>query len=209
MQISPQQKILLEALSNYVDDVEEVGERLLNFCILIEKSNKLHNLTSVKGLDNMITKHLLDSLSIKNLLIGKKILDIGSGAGLPSIPLAFVCPAKNFFLLDSNNKKIIFLNHVKISLGIENIFPEHERVENLDGKRSFDTIVCRSFSSLAKIYSRTKNLKKNEGKIIAMKGKFPKDELAELQTLDSKIRLHVEKLKIPGLEADRHAVIIY
>ena len=72
MQISPHQKILLEALSNYVDDVEEVGERLLNFCILIEKSNKLHNLTSVKGLDDMIIKHLLDSLSIKNLLVGKK-----------------------------------------------------------------------------------------------------------------------------------------
>ena len=208
MQISPQQKILLEALSNYVDDVEEVGERLLNFCILIEKSNKLHNLTSVKGLDDMIIKHLLDSLSIKNLLIGKKILDIGSGAGLPSIPLAFVCPAKNFFLLDSNNKKIIFLNHAKINLSLENIRPIHERIENYNNEKNFDTVVCRSYASLSTIYSNSKKNLKDKGIIIAMKGKYPYKEITEFEALHSGISFNVKKLNVPGLKAERHAVII-
>lgn len=202
-------KIFFDVLENNFQVAESVSKKFVEFCEIIQQSNELFNLTSIKKIDDMLIKHILDSLSIQYLVSGRKILDIGTGAGLPGVPLALVNTESDFFLLDSNNKKIIFLNHVKISLGIENIFPEHERVENLDSKRSFDTIICRSFSSLAKIYSRAKNLKKNEGKIIAMKGKFPKDELAELQTLDSKIRLDVEKLKIPGLEADRHAVIIY
>ena len=202
-------KVFFDVLDNNFQVAESVSEKFVEFCEIIQQSNELFNLTSIKKIDDMLIKHILDSLSIQYLVSGRKILDIGTGAGLPGVPLALVNTESDFFLLDSNNKKIIFLNHVKISLGIENIFPEHERVENLDSKRSFDTIICRSFSSLAKIYSRAKNLKKNEGKIIAMKGKFPKDELAELQTLDSKIRLDVEKLKIPGLEADRHAVIIY
>ena len=202
-------KVFFDVLDSNFQVAESVSEKFVEFCEIIQQSNELFNLTSIKKIDDMLIKHILDSLSIQYLVSGRKILDIGTGAGLPGVPLALVNTESDFFLLDSNNKKIIFLNHVKISLGIENIFPEHERVENLDSKRSFDTIICRSFSSLAKIYSRAKNLKKNEGKIIAMKGKFPKDELAELQTLDSKIRLDVEKLKIPGLEADRHAVIIY
>ena len=202
-------KNFFEVLENNFQIAESVAKKFVEFCEIIQQSNEHFNLTSIKKMDDMLIKHILDSLSIQHLVSGRKILDIGTGAGLPGVPLALVNTESDFFLLDSNNKKIIFLNHVKISLGIENIFPEHERVENLDGKRSLDTIVCRSFSSLAKIYLRTKNLKKNEGKIIAMKGKFPKDELAELQTLDSKIMLHEEKLKIPGLEADRHAVIIY
>ena len=202
-------KIFFDVLENNFQIAESVAKKFVEFCEIIQQSNEHFNLTSIKKMDDMLIKHILDSLSIQHLVSGRKILDIGTGAGLPGVPLALANTESDFFLLDSNNKKIIFLNHVKISLGIENIFPEHERVENLDGKRRFDTIVCRSFSSLAKIYLRAKNLKKNEGKIIAMKGKFPKDELAELQTLDSKIRLHVEKLKIPGLEADRHAVIIY
>ena len=202
-------KIFFDVLENNFQISESVAKKFVEFCEIIQQSNEHFNLTSIKKMDDMLIKHILDSLSIHHLVSGRKILDIGTGAGLPGVPLALVNTESDFFLLDSNNKKIIFLNHVKISLGIENIFPEHERVENLDSKRSFDTIICRSFSSLAKIYLRAKNLKKNEGKIIAMKGKFPKDELAELQTLDSKIRLDVEKLKIPGLEADRHAVIIY
>ena len=202
-------KVFFDVLDNNFQVAESVSEKFVEFCEIIQQSNELFNLTSIKKIDDMLIKHILDSLSIQYLVSGRKILDIGTGAGLPGVPLALVNTESDFFLLDSNNKKIIFLNHVKISLGIENIFPEHERVENLDSKRSFDTIICRSFSSLAKIYLRAKNLKKNEGKIIVMKGKFPKDELAELQTLDSKIRLDVEKLKIPGLEADRHAVIIY
>ena len=153
-------KNFFDVLENNFQIAESVAKKFVEFCEIIQQSNEHFNLTSIKKMDDMLIKHILDSLSIQHLVSGRKILDIGTGAGLPGVPLALANTESDFFLLDSNNKKIIFLNHVKISLGIENIFPEHERVENLDGKRSFDTIVCRSFSSLAKIYLRTKNLKK-------------------------------------------------
>ena len=145
MQISSRQKFFLETLSNYLNDTQEIGRKLLFFCELIKKSNKLYNLTSINSLDDMIIKHLLDSLSIRHLIMGKKILDIGAGAGFPSIPLAFVCKDKHFFLLDANNKKIIFLNHAKINLGLENICPVHERIENYNKEKDFDNKVHQEF----------------------------------------------------------------
>ena len=208
MQISAHQKFFFEALSNYVNDTQEVGEKLLHFCELISKSNKLYNLTSINSLENMIIKHLLDSLSIKNLLMGKKILDIGAGAGFPSIPLACVCKDKHFFLLDSNNKKIIFLNHAKINLGLENIYSVHERIENYNQESNFDTVVCRSYASLSKIYSNSKKNLREKGIIIAMKGKYPHAEIDDLKNLNKGLNFTVKKLDVPGLNADRHAVII-
>ena len=208
MQISSHQKLFFEALSNYVNDPHEVGKKLLYFCELIKKSNNLYNLTSINNLEDMIIKHLLDSLSIRNLLMGKKILDIGAGAGLPSIPLASVCQDKHFFLLDANNKKIIFLNHAKINLSLENISPVHERIENYNKEMNFDTVICRSYASLSKIYSNSRKNLKKKGIIIAMKGKYPHEEIKELENLQKDLNFIVEKLDVPGLDADRHAVII-
>jgi len=198
----------LEILDKSFDVSNSIGIKMIKLCELIKKSNEHFNLTSITKLEDMLSKHIFDSLSIKHLVSGKNILDIGSGAGLPGIPLALSAPDSNFFLLDSNNKKIIFLNHVKISLEIENIFPKHDRVENFDSDVHFDTIVCRSYASLAKIYFNSKKYTDNGGKIIAMKGKMPKEEIAELKKVAGKVDCKIEKLMIPGLAAERHAVII-
>ena len=198
----------LEILDKSFDVSNSIGIKMIKLCELIKKSNEHFNLTSITKLEDMLSKHIFDSLSIKHLVSGKNILDIGSGAGLPGIPLALSAPDSNFFLLDSNNKKIIFLNHVKISLEIENIFPKHDRVENFDSDVHFDTIVCRSYASLAKIYINSKKYTDNGGKIIAMKGKMPKEEIAELKKVAGKVECKIEKLMIPGLAAERHAVII-
>ena len=198
----------LEILDKSFDIGNSIGIKMIELCELIKKSNEHFNLTSITKLEDMLSKHIFDSLSIKHLVSGKNILDIGSGAGLPGIPLALSAPDSNFFLLDSNNKKIIFLNHVKISLEIENIFPKHDRVENFDSDVHFDTIVCRSYASLAKIYLNSKKYTDNGGKIIAMKGKMPKEEIAELKKVAGKVECKIEKLMIPGLAAERHAVII-
>ena len=208
MEISPKEKFFFNALAEFAAGSQEDGHVMLEFCKLIKKSNKLHNLTSIKNLDDMLIKHVLDSLSIKNFLVGKNILDVGSGAGLPSIPLAVICPNKQFSLLDANNKKVIFLNHVKINLAIRNINPIHARIEDFNHETSFDTIVCRSYASLSKIYINSKKNLKDKGIIIAMKGKFPYQEIEELEALNKSVSLKVEKLDVPGLEAERHAVII-
>ena len=198
-----------KALSEYISNADFVGEKMITFCDLIIKSNKLHNLTSIIQVDEMLKKHILDSFSINKLMKGKSVLDIGSGAGLPGIPLAIANPEQKYLLLDSNNKKIIFLNHVKINLDVKNVNLLHSRIEDFRSKDGFDTIVCRSYSSLSTIYlNSTKHLRK-EGIIIAMKGKFPERELSELKAIDKNVDYEVKNLKVLGLKAERHAVIIF
>ena len=197
------------ALEEYTNSGLQLGNILLNFCKLIQKSNKLYNLTSIIQTEEMLSKHILDSLSINYLIKGKNVLDIGSGAGLPGIPLAVINPDINFLLLDSNNKKIIFLNHVKINLNVKNIDLVHARIEDFNNDVRFDTIICRSYASLSKIYLNSKKHLKNHGIIIAMKGKEPYQELKELREISKDICVDVNSLNVPGLVAERHAIIIY
>ena len=188
--------------------INDAEIKLLKFCDYIKKSNKLYNLTSIKEIEDMLIKHVLDSLSIKKFIKGNNILDIGTGAGLPGIPLAIMLPDYKFSLIDSNNKKIIFLNHVKINLNIINIDLLHKRIESLDSNNLFDTVVCRSYASLVKIYSNSSKHLNKDGIIVAMKGKFPKEEIKELEGLKEDIVINIERLNVAGLSADRHAVII-
>jgi len=197
------------ALEEYTNSGLQLGNILLNFCKLIQKSNKLYNLTSIIQTEEMLSKHILDSLSINYLIKGKNVLDIGSGAGLPGIPLAVINPDINFLLLDSNNKKIIFLNHVKINLNIKNIDLVHARIEDFNNDVRFDTVICRSYATLSKIYLNSKKHLKNRGIIIAMKGKEPYQELKELREISKDICVDVKSLNVPGLVAERHAIIIY
>jgi len=209
MQNNKIKDFFFEALSEYTKDGQIVGDKLIKFCKLIKKSNKIYNLTTITEMNEMLSKHILDSLSIKELIKGEDILDIGSGAGLPGIPLAITSPEVKFTLLDSNNKKIIFLNHVKMNLGIKNIDLMHERIEDFDSGNGFDTIICRSYASLATIYLNSKKNVRKEGIIVAMKGKLPYQELDELKGLDKNIRFEVKRLDVPGLQAERHAIIIF
>ena len=198
-----------KALSEYISNADVIGEKMIAFCDLIIKSNKLHNLTSITQMDEMLKKHILDSFSINKLIKGKSVLDIGSGAGLPGMPLAIANPEQKYLLLDSNNKKIIFLNHVKINLDVKNVNLLHSRIEDFRSKDGFDTIVCRSYSSLSTIYLNSEKHLRKEGIIIAMKGKFPERELSELKTIDKNVDYEVKNLKVLGLKAERHAVIIF
>ncbi len=200
------ESFFLEELAQHTDDPKIVGEKLIQFCEHIKKANRIYNLTSITNINDMLIKHVLDSLSIKEFLKGRDILDIGSGAGLPGIPLAITTPRKFFLLIDSNNKKITFLNHVKISLDIENVNLLHKRVEDLCHDSVFDTVICRSFASLRKIFENAeKHLKKN-GIVVAMKGKYPDQELKDL---DKDVEHKTHKLNVPGLDAERHAIIMY
>jgi 16S rRNA (guanine527-N7)-methyltransferase len=198
-----------KALSEYISNADAVGEKMITFCDLIIKSNKLYNLTSITQIDEMLKKHILDSFSINKLIKGKSVLDIGSGAGLPGMPLAIANPEQQYLLLDSNNKKIIFLNHVKINLDVKNVNLLHSRIEDFRSKDGFDTIVCRSYSSLSTIYLNSEKHLRKEGIIIAMKGKFPERELSELKAIDKNVDYEVKNLKVLGLKAERHAVIIF
>ena len=198
-----------KALSEYISNADAVGEKMITFCDLIIKSNKLYNLTSITQIDEMLKKHILDSFSINKLIKGKSVLDIGSGAGLPGMPLAIANPEQKYLLLDSNNKKIIFLNHVKINLDVKNVNLLHSRIEDFRSKDGFDTIVCRSYSSLSTIYLNSVKHLRKEGIIIAMKGKFPERELSELKAIDKNVDYDVKNLKVLGLKAERHAVIIF
>ena len=195
-----------KALSEYIFNADFVGEKMITFCDLIIKSNRLHNLTSIIQVDEMLKKHILDSFSINKLIKGESVLDIGSGAGLPGIPLAIANPKQEYLLLDSNNKKIIFLNHVKINLDVKNVDLLHSRIEDFSSKDGFDTIVFRSLST---IYLNSEKHLRKEGIIIAMKGKFPIQEISELKSIDKNIDYEVKNLKVPGLKAERHAVIIF
>lgn len=185
-------------------------QKLLSFLELLRHWNRTINLTAVREIDDMVAAHLLDSLAIRPWLAGERILDVGSGAGLPGIPLAIAEPHRSFVLLDSAAKRCRFLTQAVVELGLANVRVENRRVEDYlvssDEGPSFSTITTRAFSSLDKFVAAAGNLLADRGSLLAMKGKMPQDELDELP---NGWRLkHAEKLVIPGLAAERHLLIL-
>jgi 16S rRNA (guanine527-N7)-methyltransferase len=179
---------------------------LLSYLALLEHWNKAYNLTAVKKPADMISRHLLDSLSIAPLIKGRRLLDAGTGAGLPGIPLAIAQPGLEVTLLDSSGKKVRFLRHVQRQLGLENIHPVQERLESFSASTPFDGIVSRAFSDLASFARAARHLAPAATRLYAMKGRRPESELRELPDW---VRVEsVEKLTVPGLQEDRHLVIM-
>jgi 16S rRNA (guanine527-N7)-methyltransferase len=179
---------------------------LLSYLALLEHWNKAYNLTAVKTAADMISRHLLDSLSIAPLIKGTRLLDAGSGAGLPGIPLAIAQPGLEVTLLDSSGKKVRFLRHVRRQLGLENIHPVQERLESFSASVPFDGIVSRAFSDLASFVRAARHLAPAATRLYAMKGRRPE---SELRALPEWVRVEsVEKLAVPGLQEDRHLVIM-
>jgi len=176
------------------------------YLALMLKWNKAYNLTAITKPDDMVILHLLDSLAINPFLHGARICDVGSGAGLPGIPLAIINPNKHFTLIDANNKKIRFLTQVKIELKLNNVEVVHARAEAYQPKICFDTIVSRAFSAINVMLNKTKHLCCKDGNFLAMKGIYPEKELAELDP-SFKVKW-VKELKIPGLDAQRHLVCV-
>lgn len=177
-------------------------EQLVAYLDLMIKWNKAYNLTAVRDPLQMVTRHLLDSLSILTFLPQGRILDVGTGGGLPGVVLAIMCPGREIHLLDSNGKKTRFLFQVKTALGLDTMVIHHERVERFRDDRGFDVIVSRAFASLQDMVSGCRHLLGAQGSFLAMKGQFPRDELAALDGLVELKASH--ELHVPGLNEQRN-----
>ncbi|WP_442963960.1 16S rRNA (guanine(527)-N(7))-methyltransferase RsmG [Pseudomonas sp. MM211] len=187
---------------------EQQHEQLLAYLALLIKWNKAYNLTAVRDPDEMVSRHLLDSLSVVPFVAeaGDNWLDVGSGGGMPGIPLAILFPQRRFTLLDSNGKKTRFLTQVKLELKLANLEVIHSRVEGFMPEQPFSGICSRAFSSLEDFSNWTRHLGDTETQWLAMKGVHPDDEL---QALPADFRLtatHV--LKVPGCQGQRHLLIL-
>jgi 16S rRNA (guanine527-N7)-methyltransferase len=183
----------------------EVQDKLIEYLFLLQKWNKIHNLTAITELNQMITHHLLDSLAIAPFINGNNILDVGSGAGLPGIPLALIFPQKKFTLLDSNNKKIRFLTYIIATLKLTNVTAEHVRAEKFHPITKFDCIVARAVGSLHAIISITRHLIKASGTLLVMKGKRPEHELVEIEPT---LTVQTHTITVPNLGEQRHLISI-
>ncbi|MEK7303977.1 MAG: 16S rRNA (guanine(527)-N(7))-methyltransferase RsmG [Pseudomonadota bacterium] len=181
-------------------------QRLLVFVRLLAKWNAAYNLTAVRDPEEMVTRHLLDSLVLLPYLHGSRVLDIGTGPGLPGIPLAVARPDCAFTLLDANAKKTRFVTQAVGELGLKNVDVVQERVENYRPEQKFDTLVARAFSSIADMLKSAQHLCAPGGRFLAMKGVYPEQELAAIPA-DYAVS-EVAALKVPGLDAARHLAII-
>jgi len=182
---------------------------LLKYLALVEKWGKVYNLTAVCKPEAMLSRHLFDSLSVLSRMVGTRIADVGSGAGLPGIPLALVRLDWCVVLIESNQKKAIFLKQACIELGLENVEVVAERVENFHPKEKFDTVISRAFSSLAVYVRLAGHLCKEDdkgGTIVAMKGEKPREELAQIP--EQFVINKIFPVIVPGLNAKRHLVLI-
>lgn len=174
---------------------------LLHYLQLLVKWNKSYNLSAVRDPLDMVSLHLLDSLAVVPHLSAKRILDVGTGAGLPGIPLSIVFPERTFTLLDSAGKKTRFLVHVKQNLSLNNVQVENCRVEAFTTEEKFDGIISRAFASLSDMTEQCHHLLRNDGAFWAMKGQSPKDELRQIA---KHYRVEQEfQLNVPGLNAHR------
>lgn len=193
-------------LQNNYSQAENLEPQFMHYLELLTKWNKVFNLTSITDPHDMVMLHILDSLSIHPYLHGSHILDVGTGAGLPGIPLAILLPEKKFTLMDSNSKKTRFLTQVVLELKLKNVAVIHSRCEDLRPERLFDSILSRAFASLRVMLEVTQHLVAPHGKFLAMKGVYPESEIQELPQGFKSLAVH--KLEIKGLDAERHLVCL-
>lgn len=187
-----------------IDAKSDTVPRLMQFMDLLKQWNAVYNLTGTRDSADIVGLHLLDSLAVVLHLVGERIIDVGTGAGLPGIPLALVCPEKHFQLLDSNAKKTRFVQQAIIQLKLDNATVVQQRVEQFIVAKKFDTLITRAFGSLKEILSKGRHLLKSGGRILALKGKFPEDEIAELP----QSKCSVTALEVPGVSVERYLVCL-
>ena len=179
---------------------------LMEFVTELMNWNRVYNLTSVRKPTDIVTRHIIDSLSILPHLQGQRILDIGTGAGLPGIPLAIACPEREFVLLDSSSKKLRFVQQTLGILKLDNVTLVNKRVDEYRPDELFDTIVCRAFSDLPDFHRFASPLCNDDGRLLAMKGIYPMTEVESLE--DKDVITDAIALKVPGLEAERHLIVM-
>lgn len=200
MQIPILWQSALEALGLNLS--ERQLQQLAQYLHLLQRWNQVYNLTAVRDPAQMLPVHLWDSLSIAPFIQQERCLDVGSGAGLPGIPLAIVQADHQFTLLDTNGKKTRFIQQAALELGLKNITVVQARVEQWRSEQAFPAIVSRAFASLADFVTFTALHLQADGVLYAMKGRVPNDELAELPQGWQLTRTH--RLHVPSLDAERH-----
>jgi 16S rRNA (guanine527-N7)-methyltransferase len=179
-------------------------ESLLRLVDELETGNAQFNLTAIRDRLGMLRKHVLDSLSLQPYLRGGRIADIGTGPGFPGLPLALVNPQRRFTLIEATGKKARFAAQTAERLGCGNVTVEHARAENYRPFELFDTVVARALSSLADFAAYAGHLCAPDGRLLAMKGKRPDEEISALPKSFRVLAVH--RLKVPGLDDERHLV---
>ncbi len=187
----------------------EQQKKLIDYVALIHKWNQVHNLTAVRDPLEMVTLHILDSLSILNYVDGKRLLDVGAGAGLPSIPLAICLPDLQVTAIDAVQKKVSFMRQAKAQLGLSNFSVIHGRIEeqkvpSREMPEKFEMITSRAFSEIGLFVKLTKHLLAEGGQWLAMKGTVPQREFEKSGIQPTEIKV----LKVAGLDAERHLIIL-
>ena len=209
--MSQLQEELLSLLQKSVNQLdikvsEPQQQKLIAFVLMMDKWNKAYNLTSVRNPKDMVLKHLVDSIVIAPHLSGQVYIDVGTGPGLPGIPLAILHPELTFILLDSLGKRVRFMKQVAYELKIDNIQPVQSRVEDYQSSLVIDGVISRAFASLKDMLHWCQHLVDSSGLFLALKGQLPEEEISQLPAEYSVV--DIIKLQVPGLEGDRHLVKI-
>jgi 16S rRNA (guanine527-N7)-methyltransferase len=189
-----------------IDLPEHAPGRLLDYAALLRKWNRVYNLTALRDPSAIVSHHLLDSLAVLPHLQGTSLVDVGSGGGLPGIPLAIARPEWHVALVETNHKKATFLQQARIELKLENVAVHNVRVEEWRPDQGFDIVISRALSDLAEFARLAGHLLAPQGRLYAMKGVYPDEEIAQLPE-----GFRVERtvtLKVPQIDAARHLVIV-
>ena len=200
----PQLELLLQQAHISLSDQQK--QQLLALVGLLHKWNKAYNLTSVREPEAMLVRHILDSIVVAPYLNGRRFIDVGTGPGLPGLPLAIVHPDKQFVLLDSLGKRIRFIRQVILELGLKNVVAVQSRVEELHDEVGFDGVLSRAFASLTDMLSWCHHLPAANGVFLALKGVYPQEELDNLPAGFTFVSGH--RLDVPQLDAERHLIIV-
>jgi 16S rRNA (guanine527-N7)-methyltransferase len=186
---------------------EGAARRMQQHLALVEKWNRVHNLTAVRETEQMVVVHVLDSLTLLPHLAGaKRVIDVGTGAGFPGIPLAIARPDIAFTLLDSSHKKCSFLEQARTELGLANVQVACERVEHFHPEARFDAVASRAFAELSDFVTQSQHLAAPGARFLAMKGVYPFEEIARIPSTHRVSQ--VVELAVPSLDGKRHLVLL-
>jgi 16S rRNA (guanine527-N7)-methyltransferase len=202
--LSPDERLIRDAAQLGVALTHADASRLLKLLDELQRWNRTYNLTAIRDPQDMVTRHLLDSLAVQADLRGETIADVGTGAGFPGLPLAVIHPQRRFTLIDSNGKKVRFVTHATRALELANVEPLQARVESVRGP--FDTVIARAFAALPELVTQVAPLCDSSTRVLAMKGQWPQDELDALPAGWEVVASR--RIEVPGLDEARCVIAL-